>query len=98
MRLAEDHKHGSQDGPTTAEQNQQWCAHIVGFCIKSCTKAEWLDDIETVHVTCNWAGLGGMPIGLSYLAKELSLHSDVSSLNLKFHSFTDYDQCCQGNN
>jgi hypothetical protein len=98
MRLEADHHGIDHNGPTTAEENMKWCSDLVGRCVAFGMKPEWLSDIETVHMTCKWAGLAGMPIGFSFLSEELRRHSDLPDLTLKFHSFTDYDKCCQGNN
>ena len=59
-------------------------------------KPTWFEG-KVIWVSCLWAGLGGMPIGMNYLADTLSKFESIPNLKVKYWSFSDNNKVCQGN-
>ena len=96
MRLAKDHKDVTAKGPADASEVQWWGKHIVKQLCEYGLEPTWFEG-KTIWVTCLWAGLGGMPIGMNYLADAISEFEKIPDMELKYWSFSDSDLVCQGN-
>lgn len=84
----------SVDGPKSHKDIQEWAHHTVKMLgNERCDAFRGLGDLE-LHVTCRWAGVGGMIIALKYIKKALE---DVLQIPVKIriHSVGDWDPSCQ---